>query len=57
MAIIPQTQMLYFDFETKNWKHLPFLAQLTETEYAEYVVNHLYVAAEKGPERFHYVSL
>ena len=53
MAIIPQAQMQYFDFETKNWKPLPSMAQLTEADAcfcAEYVGNHLYVAAQKGKD-------
>ena len=59
MAIIPQGQMQYFDFETKNWKPLPSMAQLTEADAcfcAEYVGNHLYVAAQKGKDfiMYHY---
>ena len=59
MAIIPQAQMQYFDFETKNWKPLPSMAQLTEADAcfcAEYVGNHLYVAAQKGKDfiMYHY---
>ena len=59
MAIIPQAQMQYFDFETKNWKPLPSMAQLTEADAcfcAEYVGNHLYVAAQKGRDfiTYHY---
>ena len=53
MAIIPQAQMQYFDFETKTWKPLPSMAQLTEADAcfcAEYVGNHLYVAAQKGKD-------
>ena len=43
--------MQYFDDETKNWKPLPSMAQLTEaTECccAECVGNYFYVAAKKG---------
>ena len=59
MAIIPQAQMQYFDFETKNWKPLPSMTQLTEADAcfcAEYVGNHLYVAAQKGRDfiTYHY---
>ena len=59
MAIIPQAQMQYFDFETKTWKPLPSMAQLTEADacfFAEYVGNHLYVAAQKGRDfiTYHY---
>lgn len=51
MAITPQAQMQYFDFEIKEWKPLPAMAQLTEANAsfcAEYVGNHLYVAGKKG---------
>ena len=47
MAITPQAQMQYFDFEIKEWKPLPTMAQLTEANAcfcAEYVGSHLYVA-------------
>ena len=59
MAIIPQAQTQYFDFETKNWKPLPSMAQLTEADAcfcAEYVGNHLYVAAQRGKDfiTYHY---
>ena len=59
MAIIPKAQMQYFDFETKNWKPLPSMTQLTEADAcfcAEYVGNHLYVAARKGKDfiMYHY---
>ena len=50
MAITPQAQMQYFDFEIKEWKPLPTMAQLTEANAcfcAEYVGNHLYVAGKK----------
>ena len=42
--------MQYFDLETKTWRPLPSMAQLTEASScfcAEYVGNHLYVAARK----------
>lgn len=51
MAITPKAQMQYFDFEIKEWKPLPAMAQLTEANAsfcAEYVGNHLYVAGKKG---------
>ncbi|XP_022809794.1 kelch-like ECH-associated protein 1 [Stylophora pistillata] len=50
VAIIPQAQAQYFDFETKEWKPLPSMAQLTDATTcfcAEYAGNHLYVAAKK----------
>ena len=50
MAITPQAQMQYFDFEIKEWKPLPTMAQLTEANAcfcAEYVGSHLYVAGKK----------
>ena len=49
--------MQYFDDETKTWKPLPSMAQLTEaTECccAEYVGNYLYVAAKKANEFVNY---
>ena len=49
--------MQYFDVETKTWKPLPSMAQLTEaTECccAEYVNNYLYVAAKKGNDFVNY---
>jgi len=51
VAILPQAQMQYFDDGAKSWKHLPSMAQLTETTEcccAEFVGNYLYVAAKKG---------
>ena len=51
MAITPQAQMQYFDFEIKEWKPLSTMAQLTEVNAcfcAEYVGNHLYVAGKEG---------
>ena len=59
MAITPQAQMQYFDFEIKEWKPFPTMAQLTEANEcfcAEYVGNHLYVAGKKGGV-FCYVSI
>ena len=57
VAILPQTQMQYFDDEAKSWKPLPSMAQLTEaTECycAEYVGNYLYVAAKKANDFVNY---
>ena len=57
VAILPQTPMQYFDVETKTWKPLPSMAQLTEaTECccAEYIDNYLYVAAKKGNDFVNY---
>ena len=57
VAILPQTQMKYFDDEAKSWKPLPSMAQLTEaTECycAEYVGNYLYVAAKKANDFVNY---
>ena len=55
--------MQHFDVETKTWKPVPSMVQLTEaTECccAEYVGNYLYVAAKKGNDfvnyRYHTVS-
>jgi len=49
--------MQYFDDETKTWKHLPSMAQLTEAtdcSCAEYVGNYLYVAAKKANDFVNY---
>ena len=49
--------MQYFDVETKIWKPLPSMAQLTEANEcccAEYVGNYLYVAAKKGNDFVNY---
>ena len=57
VAILPQTQMQYFDDEAKSWKPLPSMAQLTEAtecSCAEYVGNYLYVAAKKGNDFVNY---
>ena len=51
MAITPQAQMQYFDFEIKEWKPLPAMAKLAGANAsfcAEYVGNRLYVAGKKG---------
>ncbi|XP_022803373.1 kelch-like protein 26 [Stylophora pistillata] len=50
VAIQQQAEMHYFDAETKLWRPLPFMARLieaTECYCAEYVGNHLYVAAKR----------
>jgi len=53
VAILPSTQMQYFDVETKTWKPLPSMARLNAYEQnvschcAEHVGNYLYVAAHK----------
>ena len=49
--------MQHFDVETKTWKPLPSMAQLTEANKcccAEYVGNYLYVAAKKGNDFVNY---
>ena len=63
VAILPQNQMQYFDVQTKTWKALPSMAQLseaTECFAAEYAGNYLYVASKKGNQfinyRYHIVS-
>ena len=63
VAILPQTQMQYFDVQSKLWKPLPSLAQLTDATAcfcAEFVGNYLYVAAKKAGDcfvyRYHVVS-
>ena len=57
MAILPQTQMQYFDDDAKSWKPLPSMAQLTEAtecSCAEYVGNYLYVAGKNGNDFVNY---
>jgi len=49
--------MQYFDDETKTWKPLPSMAQLTEAtecSCAEYVGNYLYVAAKEEDDFVNY---
>lgn len=52
-AILPSTQMQYFDVETKTWKPFPSMAYLNACQQsiscysAEYVGNYLYVATHK----------
>jgi hypothetical protein len=59
VTIFSQTQMQYFDVETKTWKPLSSMAHLNAYEQnvscfcAEYVGNYLYVAAHK--QSGHYV--
>ena len=63
VAILPQTQMQYFDVQSKSWKPLPSMALLTDATAcfcAELVGNYLYVAAANADEcvvyRYHVVS-
>jgi len=63
VAILPQAQMQYFDVQSKTWKPLLSMVQLTEATAcfcAEYAGNYLYVAAKRGNDfvnyRYHVVS-
>ena len=63
LAILPQTQMQYFDIQTKTWKPLPSVAQLPEATAcfcAEHAGNYLYVAGKQGNDfvnyRYHVAS-
>ena len=60
VAILPQTQMQYFDIQTKMWKPLSSMAQLPEAIAcfcSEVCGNYLYVATRKGDtfviDRYH----
>ena len=56
VAILPNTQMQYFDVVTKTWKLLPSMAQANEQNQecfcAEYVRNYLYVAGKNQFNHF-----
>ncbi|KAJ7384523.1 hypothetical protein OS493_021152 [Desmophyllum pertusum] len=56
VAVLPQTQMKYFEVETKTWKPLPYMTQVVEETQscfcAEYAGNYLYIAARKQSGEF-----